>query len=228
MVSLIFYLLSYFCNIKVFKKTAPNGKITLYLGNRDYNIHQDHGDIIDGVVIVDAAYLKDRKVFGQVVATFRYGKEEDEIMGLRFSRQFYVLSEQVYPFLKSFEKASLNNLQTKLMKHLDSNAFPFRFELPPNGPASVTLQPGPKEEGPPIGVEYKIQMFAGQNDKETISKQNIVSLAIRRLNYSSPTSSKSKPSCMVSRVSLRCLTSITHIRLCRFRLIRYVVSIVYK
>ena len=38
----------------------------MYLGKRDFVDHQDSVDPIEGVVVVDGEYLKNRKVFGQV------------------------------------------------------------------------------------------------------------------------------------------------------------------
>lgn len=52
--------------VKVFKKTSPNGKLTVYLGKRDFLDHLDHCDPIDGIIVVDNDYLKGRKVFAQV------------------------------------------------------------------------------------------------------------------------------------------------------------------
>jgi beta-arrestin len=45
---------------RVFKKGSPNGKITVYLGKRDFVDHVTHVDPIDGVVLVDPEYLKAR------------------------------------------------------------------------------------------------------------------------------------------------------------------------
>ena len=42
----------------MFKKGSPNGKITVYLGKRDFVDHVTHVDPIDGVVLVDPEYLK--------------------------------------------------------------------------------------------------------------------------------------------------------------------------
>lgn len=39
---------------------------------------------IDGVVLVEPGYLQDRRVFAMVVLTFRYGREDEEVMGLKF------------------------------------------------------------------------------------------------------------------------------------------------
>lgn len=36
-------------------------------------------------------------MFGQIICSFRYGREEDEVMGLNFQKELYLASEQVYP-----------------------------------------------------------------------------------------------------------------------------------
>ena len=66
----------------MFKKGSPNGKITVYLGRRDFVDHITHVDPIDGVVLVDPEYLKDRKVYGHVLAAFRYGREDLDVLGI--------------------------------------------------------------------------------------------------------------------------------------------------
>ena len=54
------------------------------LGKRDFVDHVTHVDPIDGVVLVDPEYLKDRKVYGHVLAAFRYGREDLDVLGLTF------------------------------------------------------------------------------------------------------------------------------------------------
>lgn len=90
------------------------------------------------MIVIDNDY-KDRKIFGQVVCSFRYGREEDEVMGLNFQKDLFLVSDQVYP---PKEKENTTKLQERLMKKLGPNAYPFTFNLPQNSPASVTLQPG--------------------------------------------------------------------------------------
>ena len=51
----------------------------------------------DGVVVIDSDYAKDKKVFAQAVLTYRYGREEDEVMGLTFAKEIIVSRSQVYP-----------------------------------------------------------------------------------------------------------------------------------
>ena len=56
--------------MKVFKKSSPNGKITVYLGKRDFIDHLTHTDPIDGVVVIDDSYVTDHKIMGQVIFNF--------------------------------------------------------------------------------------------------------------------------------------------------------------
>lgn len=51
----------------------------------------------DGVVLVDSDYIKDRKVFGHVLAAFRYGREDLDVLGLTFRKDLYLASSQIYP-----------------------------------------------------------------------------------------------------------------------------------
>lgn len=52
---------------------------------------------VDGVVLVDSDYIKDRKVFGHVLAAFRYGREDLDVLGLTFRKDLYLASSQIYP-----------------------------------------------------------------------------------------------------------------------------------
>lgn len=126
--------------VKVFKKTTPNGKVTVYLSKRDFIDHLNRTDPIDGVAVVEDGYLQGRKVFGQVITVYRYGREEDEVMGVKFSKEMVVVSEQIAPCKK--EKQQLTPIQEKLIKKMGANAYPFTFHFPDMSPCSVTLQPG--------------------------------------------------------------------------------------
>nr|CAI5867965.1 unnamed protein product [Callosobruchus analis] len=119
---------------KKIKDIILNARIRCFcLTNSFFNFY------IDGVVVIDDDY-KDRKIFGQVVCSFRYGREEDEVMGLKFQKDLYLASEQVYP--PPQKTATSTKLQERLKKKLGDSCYPFIFTLPPSAPASVTLQPG--------------------------------------------------------------------------------------
>lgn len=57
-------------------------------------------NVSDGVVLIDAEYLKGRKLYGQVVCSFRYGREEDEVMGLQFQKDLLMASGEIQPTQK--------------------------------------------------------------------------------------------------------------------------------
>ncbi|CAH8843672.1 unnamed protein product [Trichobilharzia szidati] len=90
----------------------------------------------------------------------------------------------------------LTRLQERLIKKLGSNAFPFYFKLPPDAPASVTLQPGPNENGKPCGVDYELRTYVADNSDEKLQKRNAVRLAIRKLTYA-PEEPAPQPSAVV-------------------------------
>ena len=82
----------------------------------------------DGVVLVDPEYLKDRKVFAHILAAFRYGREDLDVLGLTFRKDLFLASVQVYPPVKDQQKP-LTRLQERLIKKLGPNAYPFFFEV---------------------------------------------------------------------------------------------------
>uniref|UniRef100_A0A1A9W2T1 Arrestin C-terminal-like domain-containing protein n=1 Tax=Glossina brevipalpis TaxID=37001 RepID=A0A1A9W2T1_9MUSC len=165
---------------RVFKKSSSNGKITVYLGKRDFVDHISHVDPIDGVVFIDPEYVKDRKVFGQVLAAFRYGREDLDVLGLTFRKDLYLANEQIYPPPQTNEK-TLTRLQERLIKKLGPNAYPFYFEVPPYCPASVSLQPAP-----------------GEHCEDKPHKRNSVRLTIRKVMYA-PSKVGEQPSIEVSK-----------------------------
>lgn len=49
------------------------------------------------MVLVDSDYIKDRKVYGHVLAAFRYGREDLDVLGLTFRKDLYLASSQIFP-----------------------------------------------------------------------------------------------------------------------------------
>ncbi|XP_039756603.1 beta-arrestin-1 isoform X3 [Pararge aegeria] len=182
---------------RVFKKSSPNGKITVYLGKRDFVDHITHVDPIDGVVLIDPEYVKDRKVFGHVLAAFRYGREDLDVLGLTFRKDLYLAAEQIYP-VTGTPKRPLTRLQERLVRKLGPAAHPFYFELPPHCPASVTLQPAPGDTGKPCGVDYELKAFVADSQDDKPHKRNSVRLAIRKIMYA-PSKQGEQPSVEVSK-----------------------------
>lgn len=210
--------------IRVYKKSSLNGKITVYLGKRDFVDHIAYVDPIDGVVLIDRDYVKDKKVFGHVLATFSYGRDDLDVLGLTFRKELYLVNEQIFPDTtrRHYSKACpyyiggvsdtmpidpesekkpprpLTRLQERLVKKLGSNAFPFFFELPPLCPASVTLQPGPGDSGKPCGVDYELKAYIANSADEKPSKRDSIRLAIRKIMYA-PSKQGEQPMVEVSK-----------------------------
>ncbi|XP_050977065.1 arrestin, beta 2a isoform X2 [Labeo rohita] len=167
---------------RVFKKSSPNCKLTVYLGKRDFVDHLDHVDPVDGVILVDPEYLKDRKVFVTLTCAFRYGREDLDVLGLSFRKDLYIYTFQAYPPIPEESKPH-SRLQERLLKKLGQNAYPFHFTIPQNLPCSVTLQPGPEDTGKACGVDFEIRAFCAKTMEEKNHKRNSVRLVIRKVQY---------------------------------------------
>lgn len=70
--------------------------------------------VTDGVVVIDNSHLQNHKIFGQIVCCFRYGRKEDEVMGLCFQKDMYLASEQIYPSLQKNESVKLTKIQVNV------------------------------------------------------------------------------------------------------------------
>ncbi|XP_068780105.1 beta-arrestin-2 isoform X1 [Struthio camelus] len=167
---------------RVFKKSSPNCKLTVYLGKRDFVDHLDRVDPVDGVVLVDPEYLKDRKVFVTLTCAFRYGREDLDVLGLSFRKDLFAATCQAVPPLPE-ERRPPTRLQERLLRKLGAHAYPFAFTIPQNLPCSVTLQPGPEDTGKACGVDFEIRAFCAKSLEEKIHKRNSVRLVIRKVQY---------------------------------------------
>uniref|UniRef100_A0A673A0M3 Beta-arrestin-1 n=1 Tax=Sphaeramia orbicularis TaxID=375764 RepID=A0A673A0M3_9TELE len=170
-------------------------QLTVYLGKRDFVDHVDLVEPVDGVVLIDPEYLKERKgetpepaefrsrpVFVTLTCAFRYGREDLDVLGLTFRKDLFVANVQAFPPLPE-EKKSLSRLQERLIKKLGEHAHPFTFDIPLNLPCSVTLQPGPEDTGKACGVDFEVKAFCAENVEEKIHKRNSVRLVIRKVQY---------------------------------------------
>ncbi|KAL2739550.1 hypothetical protein V1477_010939 [Vespula maculifrons] len=184
-------------NFKVFKKSSPNGKISLYVGKRDFIDYLSGIEPIDGVILLDENYVETgRKIWGQLICSFRYGREEDEVMGLNFQKDLYLISEQLYPPSDTKTDVNTTRLQERLLQKLGPNAIPFTFNFPQSAPSSVTLQPSQDETGEPCGVSYFIKIYSGETETDVTHKRSTVSLGIRKIQYT-PTKQGRQPCTIV-------------------------------
>ncbi|TKC42438.1 hypothetical protein EI555_006234 [Monodon monoceros] len=205
---------------RVFKKSSPNCKpcrpptafpaaplhpqLTVYLGKRDFVDHLDRVDPVDGVVLVDPDYLKDRKVFVTLTCAFRYGREDLDVLGLSFRKDLFIANYQAFPPTPNPPRPP-TRLQDRLLRKLGKHAHPFFFTvrtpppsaeqgvwdcvgggvggIPQNLPCSVTLQPGPEDTGKACGVDFEIRAFCAKSLEEKSHKRNSVRLVIRKVQF---------------------------------------------
>uniref|UniRef100_A0AAQ5YKJ2 S-arrestin n=1 Tax=Amphiprion ocellaris TaxID=80972 RepID=A0AAQ5YKJ2_AMPOC len=167
-------------------------QVAVYMAKRDFVDHCDFVDPVDGVILIDPVQLKGRKVYVMLSCTFRYGRQDMDVMGVAFRRDLFVVTRQVYPELQDKEKLTHNKIQQKLLRKLGDNAFPFFFEFPDNLPCSVALQPGPSDVGKKCAVEFEVKAFCGEIQDDKVDKQSSVRLNIRKIQFS-PESSKVVP-----------------------------------
>ncbi|XP_063545797.1 phosrestin-2-like [Cydia strobilella] len=170
---------------RVFKKSSPNNKLTLYLASRDLVVETNSIDRIQGVLHVDPEHVDNKKLYGQVTLTFRYGREDEEVMGLKFCNEAIMSLAQVWPLNCNHEREPSTALQEALMKRLGAHAYPFQLELTPLAPPSVQLVPAKQYHGAPIGTSYDVRAFIAEKVDEKVSRRNMVRMGIRVLQGAS-------------------------------------------
>ncbi|VDL18662.1 unnamed protein product [Hymenolepis diminuta] len=116
---------------RIFKKSTPNGKVTVYLGKRDFIDHLTHVDPIEGVVLVDPEYVKGRKVYVHLLCAFRHGRDGDEFHGINWHKDLFLNTKQVYPPVVLTDDNSqprISRLQERLVRKLGPDSYPFTFK----------------------------------------------------------------------------------------------------
>ncbi|KAM6122383.1 S-arrestin [Pterocles gutturalis] len=165
----------------IFKKSTRDKALTIYLGKRDFIDNMGNVEPVDGVVLVDPAILKGKKVYVSLTCAFRYGREDIDVIGLTFRRDLFFSRVQVYP--PADKPDSLSHLQESLLKKLGKNAYPFFFTFPDYLPCSVCLQPAPRDVDKTCGVDFEVKAFSTENVEERIHKRNSARLLIRKVQY---------------------------------------------
>ncbi|XP_066595151.1 arrestin homolog isoform X2 [Prorops nasuta] len=161
-----------------------NNKLTLYLVSRDIIASESEIDNLYGVILVDPEYLKDRRVYGQVTLTFRYGREDEESMGLKFCNEAILCVAQLYPPYTSSEFQETIPLQEALVKRLGSCARAFTMKITSSAPPSVILVPAKEYNGAPIGTSYDVRAFIAERADEKLNVKTTVRMAIRVIQRS--------------------------------------------
>uniref|UniRef100_A0A8D3D9Y4 S-arrestin n=1 Tax=Scophthalmus maximus TaxID=52904 RepID=A0A8D3D9Y4_SCOMX len=148
---------------------------------------------LDGVILIDPEALQGRKVFVTLSCTFRYGRDDMDVMGIAFRRELYLSTRQVYPPLQDREQGIHTKTQARLLRKLGDDAYPFFFEFPDNLPCSVALQPAPHDVGKQCAVEFEVKAFSAESQDAKVRKRSSVALMLRKVQFA-PDSEGAAPS----------------------------------
>ncbi|XP_069965994.1 uncharacterized protein [Bactrocera oleae] len=164
---------------RVYKKTSPNCVLTLYLPSREITLSGNNPAILRGIIYVDPKAIQGYRVYAQLTLTFRYGREDEEVMGLRFCNEAIMSLHQVWPRNEEPARESLSPLQEALVKRLGDGAHPFTLTLTPQAPPSVQLVPAKRYYGAPIGTSYDVRCFIADKTDEKFHRRASVKMGVR-------------------------------------------------
>lgn len=113
----------------------------------------------------------------------RYGREDEEVMGLKFCNEAIIALQQIWPTADAEPRFDLSTLQVietfpilttdfwsfspfrhvqdALIERLGKNSVPFAIEIGSITPPSVQLLPAKRYTGAPIGTSYDIRVYTG-------------------------------------------------------------------
>ncbi|XP_063708935.1 phosrestin-2 [Culicoides brevitarsis] len=172
---------------RVYKKTSSNQLLTLYLGSRELISRGGIVEPLKGVIYIDSKIFSGYKIYGQITLTFRYGREDEEVMGLKFCNEAVISLKQLWPKISAEVNRDENTpLQDALLERLGKNAIGFSIEINTVAPPSVQLLPAKRYLGAPIGTSYDIRIFTDidgvfsvEQTDEIIHRRSTVRLGIR-------------------------------------------------
>ncbi|KAF6204674.1 hypothetical protein GE061_018835 [Apolygus lucorum] len=118
-------------------------------------------------------------IFGQVTLTFRYGREDEEVMGLKFCNEAIMCGQQLWPPHERLPQLPNTPLQDALIKRLGPHAHPFSMEVSHLAPPSVQLVPAKEYNGAPIGTSYDVRAYAAERSDEKLHRRSTVRMGIR-------------------------------------------------
>jgi len=176
--------------------------VYVYMGKREFVSCDGVVEPINGVVNIQDHHdtLKGRRVYVQLVITFRHGREEEETMGLSFKKELVLDRVQVFPPEKRDSEET--KLQSRLIQKLGEGAMPFTLNFPELAPNSVNICADENEDpsNRTMGVFYDIRVHLAENaDDYNGKKGSTVSMGIRKAQFApsdmkerSPTSTAEK------------------------------------
>lgn len=191
---------------QVVKKSSPDSKVTLYMEKREFCDLGSCTEPVEGVVVLDADQLQpNERLLVALVGRFRYGREEDEILGMTLCREVYLGHTQLCHEQPSSPRTpqaatgsstaeppkspgralyamQLGPVHRRLMDVLGEEAVPFRFEFPRDAPVSTVMQRLTPESGETCGVRYLVRCYTLLDEEETPAQsKSCVNIGIRKV-----------------------------------------------
>ncbi|XP_069190085.1 arrestin homolog isoform X2 [Procambarus clarkii] len=122
-------------------------------------------------------------------------------MGLRFCNEACLQAQQLWPVPEDdhHDHMNLTPLQDTLVKRLGAGAVPFTFTVSSLAPPSVTLLPARTYVGAPIGTNYDLRIFVGENPEDKPHKRSSIRMGMKLYQMASgaevalPYAAASKP-----------------------------------
>ena len=187
-------------SVKVFKKSSPNGKVVLYLGNREYISCEGELEPVTGVVnIQDHRHtLRGQKIFVQLVITFRHGREDEETMGVSFRKEMTLDRVQIYPPPERREEET--KLQSRMIQKFGAGTFPFSLRFPPLAPNSVVICADEDKDPANVRIFFHV-LFSNNSSQPVHLRGSIFSEIVRVLSSFQNQNMQSK---YIQKVSFEC------------------------
>jgi len=142
---------------QVLSKMTPNGKVRLYLPQREYIDYLKGIQPIEGAVVVKADYIDPDRAFAvQLMSNIRYGREDEEVMQCNMSKEI-CLASIVLNDTRPPEK--LSKMQANLKRTHGDLCYPFRIEWPKDAAPSLYIEQPPGATGEPCGIRHYLEIF---------------------------------------------------------------------
>lgn len=194
----------------VVKKSSPDSKVTVYVEKREFCDLGTCTEPVEGVVVLDRSQLQpSERLYVALVGRFRYGREEDEILGMSLCREIYLGHTQLCPDAlevpgdapgpsrspgRPLYSMQLGNVHRRLLEALGDSAVPFRFEFPRDAPVSTVMQRLTPGSGDTCGVRYLIRCYTVLEEEDRPPARSCVNMPIRKAQFAcTPRSLPSSP-----------------------------------
>ena len=129
---------------------------------RDLMMKGSNGEVdpIEGVVLVSRklANRENVRIVVQVALELRYGREDEELMGLQFCNEMILASETLLPLPCDYVE-EFDTQGEDLSQRYGCFLKPFKINIGCSLPPTIRLQPTRNYAGSPIGTTYTISVF---------------------------------------------------------------------